>query len=90
VLLFLRQLFNREFVEAVLQEWCKTMSNLPAGLRQACEMVKFDHPFHISYFSFGTIVEQHEFTRYISLVAGFGEFCTDGTLLVNICKTYKH
>jgi len=41
MLLFLRQLFNREFVEAVLQEWCKTMSNLPAGLRQAYEMVKF-------------------------------------------------
>ncbi|XP_066358623.1 protein RETICULATA-RELATED 1, chloroplastic-like [Miscanthus floridulus] len=33
-----QELFNREFVEAVLQEWCKTMSNLPAGLRQACEM----------------------------------------------------
>ena len=36
VLIFLRQLFNREFVEAVLQEWYKTMSDLPTGLRQAC------------------------------------------------------
>ncbi|CAN6347467.1 unnamed protein product [Urochloa humidicola] len=34
-----QELFNREFVEAVLQEWCKTMSNLPAGLRQAYEMM---------------------------------------------------
>ncbi|TVU51703.1 hypothetical protein EJB05_03145, partial [Eragrostis curvula] len=33
-----QELFNREFLEAVLQEWCKTMSNLPAGLRQAYEM----------------------------------------------------
>jgi hypothetical protein len=33
------QLFKREFVDAVLQEWYKTMSNLPAGLRQAHEMV---------------------------------------------------
>uniref|UniRef100_A0A0E0BRD3 Protein RETICULATA-RELATED 1, chloroplastic n=1 Tax=Oryza glumipatula TaxID=40148 RepID=A0A0E0BRD3_9ORYZ len=32
------ELFNREFVDAVMQEWCKTMSNLPAGLRQAYEM----------------------------------------------------
>jgi hypothetical protein len=55
MLLFLRQLFNREFVEAVLQEWCKTMSNLPAGLRQAYEMVKFVLFFRMSYF--GMIIE---------------------------------
>ncbi|GJN13379.1 hypothetical protein PR202_gb00073 [Eleusine coracana subsp. coracana] len=35
----IQELFNREFLEAVLQEWCKTMSNLPAGLRQAYEML---------------------------------------------------
>jgi hypothetical protein len=34
----IQELFNREFVDAVMQEWCKTMSNLPAGLRQAYEM----------------------------------------------------
>jgi hypothetical protein len=54
VLIFLRQLFNREFVEAVLQEWYKTMSDLPTGLRQACEMVKFVHPFHI-FFTLGLV-----------------------------------
>lgn len=33
------QLFDRKFVDAVLQEWYKSMVNLPAGLRQAYEMV---------------------------------------------------
>uniref|UniRef100_A0ACD5Y5Q0 Uncharacterized protein n=1 Tax=Avena sativa TaxID=4498 RepID=A0ACD5Y5Q0_AVESA len=34
----IQEFFNREFIDAVMQEWCKTMSNLPAGLRQAYEM----------------------------------------------------
>ncbi|CAM0950213.1 unnamed protein product [Alopecurus aequalis] len=34
----IQELFNREFIDAVMQEWCKTMSNLPAGLHQAYEM----------------------------------------------------
>ncbi|XP_073013316.1 protein RETICULATA-RELATED 6, chloroplastic [Typha latifolia] len=36
--LILQELFDRKFVDAVLQEWYKTMVNLPAGLRQAYEM----------------------------------------------------
>ncbi|XP_038989715.1 protein RETICULATA-RELATED 1, chloroplastic-like isoform X2 [Phoenix dactylifera] len=36
--LVLQELFDRKFVDAVLQEWYKTMINLPAGLRQAYEM----------------------------------------------------
>eukprot|EP00262_Sarcandra_glabra_P006398 TRINITY_DN1865_c2_g1_i4.p1 TRINITY_DN1865_c2_g1~~TRINITY_DN1865_c2_g1_i4.p1 ORF type:complete len:525 (-),score=91.26 TRINITY_DN1865_c2_g1_i4:170-1744(-) len=36
--LILQELFDRKFVDAVLQEWHKTMMNLPAGLRQAYEM----------------------------------------------------
>ncbi|KAF3776099.1 RETICULATA-RELATED 1 protein [Nymphaea thermarum] len=36
--LVLQELFDRKFVEAVLQEWSKTMMHLPAGLRQAYEM----------------------------------------------------
>ncbi|MQL97348.1 hypothetical protein Taro_030039 [Colocasia esculenta] len=36
--LILQELFDRKFVDAVLQEWYKTMINLPAGLRQAYEM----------------------------------------------------
>ncbi|KAM0940259.1 hypothetical protein DsansV1_C19g0162051 [Dioscorea sansibarensis] len=36
--LVLEELFDRKFVDAVLQEWYKTMVNLPAGLRQAYEM----------------------------------------------------
>lgn len=36
--LVLQELFDRKFVDAVLQEWYKTMANLPAGLRQAYEM----------------------------------------------------
>ncbi|XP_077220082.1 plant/protein, putative (DUF3411) [Tasmannia lanceolata] len=36
--LFLQELFDRKFVDAVLQEWYKTMMDLPAGLRQAYEM----------------------------------------------------
>ncbi|GJN06680.1 hypothetical protein PR202_ga24436 [Eleusine coracana subsp. coracana] len=34
----IQELFKKEFVDAVLQEWYKSMSNLPAGLRQAYEM----------------------------------------------------
>ncbi|CAA7410682.1 unnamed protein product [Spirodela intermedia] len=36
--LILQELFDRKFVDAVLQEWYKTMVNLPAGLFQAYEM----------------------------------------------------
>ncbi|MQM17375.1 hypothetical protein Taro_050349 [Colocasia esculenta] len=36
--LILQELFDRKFVDAVLQEWYKTMMDLPAGLRQAYEM----------------------------------------------------
>jgi len=32
------ELFDKKFVDAVLQEWYKTIANLPAGLRQAYEM----------------------------------------------------
>lgn len=35
---FLEELFDRKFVDAVLNEWQKTMIDLPAGLRQAYEM----------------------------------------------------
>ncbi|KAJ8754941.1 hypothetical protein K2173_015453 [Erythroxylum novogranatense] len=35
---FLQELFDRKFVDAVLNEWHKTMMDLPAGLRQAYEM----------------------------------------------------
>ncbi|KAL6623072.1 hypothetical protein ACP70R_032951 [Stipagrostis hirtigluma subsp. patula] len=50
----IQELFNREFVEAVLQEWCKTMSNLPAGLRQAYEM---------------GLVSSAQMVRYLSIFA---------------------
>ncbi|KAE8716920.1 putative disease resistance protein [Hibiscus syriacus] len=36
--MFLEELFDRKFVDAVLNEWQKTMMDLPAGLRQAYEM----------------------------------------------------
>ncbi|PKI74832.1 hypothetical protein CRG98_004604 [Punica granatum] len=35
---FLEELFDRKFIDAVLNEWHKTMMDLPAGFRQACEM----------------------------------------------------
>jgi hypothetical protein len=34
------QFFKKEFVDAVLQEWYKSMSNLPASLHQAYGMVQ--------------------------------------------------
>ncbi|XP_057976501.1 protein RETICULATA-RELATED 1, chloroplastic [Malania oleifera] len=34
----LQELFDRKFVDAVLNEWQRTMLDLPAGLRQAYEM----------------------------------------------------
>ncbi|KAL5704276.1 hypothetical protein ACHQM5_022726 [Ranunculus cassubicifolius] len=36
--LVLQELFDRKFVDAVLNEWHKTMMELPEGLRQAYEM----------------------------------------------------
>ncbi|KAF8411797.1 hypothetical protein HHK36_004356 [Tetracentron sinense] len=36
--LVLQELFDRKFVDAVLNEWQKTIMDLPAGLRQAYEM----------------------------------------------------
>lgn len=35
---FLEEIFDRKFVDAVLNEWQKTMMDLPAGFRQAYEM----------------------------------------------------
>ncbi|XP_022989621.1 protein RETICULATA-RELATED 1, chloroplastic [Cucurbita maxima] len=35
---FLEELFDRKFVDAVLNEWQKTIMDLPAGFRQAYEM----------------------------------------------------
>ncbi|GLT41928.1 hypothetical protein SLA2020_159550 [Shorea laevis] len=35
---FLQELFDRKFVDAVLNEWHRTMMDLPAGFRQAYEM----------------------------------------------------
>lgn len=34
----IQELFDRKFVDAVFSEWYKTMADLPAGLRQLCEM----------------------------------------------------
>ncbi|KAG0479968.1 hypothetical protein HPP92_010826 [Vanilla planifolia] len=34
----IEEFFDRKFVDAVFNEWFKTMADLPAGLRQACEM----------------------------------------------------
>ncbi|KAI5593428.1 hypothetical protein BDE02_03G014700 [Populus trichocarpa] len=36
--IFLEELYDRKFVDAVLNEWHKTMMDLPAGFRQAYEM----------------------------------------------------
>lgn len=35
---FIEELFDRKFVDAVLNEWQRTMMDLPAGFRQAYEM----------------------------------------------------
>lgn len=36
--MFLEELFDRKFIDAVMNEWQRTMMDLPAGFRQACEM----------------------------------------------------
>jgi hypothetical protein len=46
LLCIILQLFDRKFVDAVLNEWQRTMMDLPAGLRQAYEMVNhFSHEY---------------------------------------------
>ncbi|XP_020576157.1 protein RETICULATA-RELATED 1, chloroplastic [Phalaenopsis equestris] len=34
----IKEFFDRKFIDAVFNEWYKTMADLPGGLRQACEM----------------------------------------------------
>ncbi|KAK4800462.1 hypothetical protein SAY86_020949 [Trapa natans] len=36
--ILLKEFFELKFIEAVLSEWHKTVTDLPAGFRQACEM----------------------------------------------------
>uniref|UniRef100_A0A453S816 Uncharacterized protein n=1 Tax=Aegilops tauschii subsp. strangulata TaxID=200361 RepID=A0A453S816_AEGTS len=53
-----------EFVDAVLQEWYKTMSNLPAGLRQAHEMGLVSSAQMVQYLStFGRPTKARYFSR---------------------------
>jgi hypothetical protein len=37
--LVLPEIFDRKIVAAVLQEWFKTINDLPSGIRQAVELV---------------------------------------------------
>ncbi|KAL6592899.1 hypothetical protein ACP70R_049195 [Stipagrostis hirtigluma subsp. patula] len=60
----IQELFNRDFVDAVLQEWYKTMSNLPAGLRQAYEMGLVSSVQMVQYLSiFGRPTKARYFSR---------------------------
>ncbi|KQK18337.1 protein RETICULATA-RELATED 1, chloroplastic isoform X1 [Brachypodium distachyon] len=60
----IQELFNREFVDAVLQEWYKTISNLPAGLRQAHEMGLVSSAQMVQYLSmFGRPTKARYFSR---------------------------
>ncbi|CAN6362875.1 unnamed protein product [Urochloa humidicola] len=60
----IQELFNREFVDAVLQEWYKSMSNLPAGLRQAYEMGLVSSAQMVQYLSiFGRPTKARYFSR---------------------------
>lgn len=49
LLLFMFQLFDRKFLDAVLNEWQKTIMDLPAGIRQAFEMVIPSYSFSYSF-----------------------------------------
>ncbi|KAJ3671717.1 hypothetical protein LUZ60_007796 [Juncus effusus] len=60
---FQEQLFDRKFVDAVLQEWCKTMVNLPAGLCQAYEMGLVSSAQMVKYF---TVNARPTTSRFIS------------------------
>lgn len=46
-----QEVFDRKIVEAVMQEWYKTMSDLPAGLLQAFEMGKVSSAQMVRYLS---------------------------------------
>ncbi|KAK8447646.1 hypothetical protein SEVIR_8G115000v4 [Setaria viridis] len=60
----IQELFNREFIDAVLQEWYKSMSNLPAGLRQAYEMGLVSSAQMVQYLSiFGRPTKARYFSR---------------------------
>uniref|UniRef100_A0ACD6AA06 Uncharacterized protein n=1 Tax=Avena sativa TaxID=4498 RepID=A0ACD6AA06_AVESA len=62
--IIIQELFKREFVDAVLQEWYKTMSNLPAGLRQAHEMGLVSSAQMVQYLSnFGRPTKARYFSR---------------------------
>ncbi|CAO2141599.1 unnamed protein product [Urochloa humidicola] len=60
----IQELFNREFVDAVLQEWYKSMSNLLAGLSQAYEMGLVSSAQMVQYLSiFGRPTKARYFSR---------------------------
>jgi len=51
------QLFDRKFVDAVLSEWQRTIMDLPAGFRQAYEMVQYSTVYAcIGYKAFGRVL----------------------------------
>ena len=59
----------------MLNEWQKTMLDLPAGLRQAYEMVSY----HLKAFRFMVLVGGGMLTSLWELcVPGFGELSTNG------------
>lgn len=77
------QLFDRKFVDAVLNEWQKTMMDLPAGLRQAYELVRY-----LLYIYFLAVVCSCILTEI--LASGNSQLSSNGKVPGNQCKTYNY
>ncbi|XP_078445844.1 plant/protein, putative (DUF3411) [Wolffia australiana] len=87
--LILQELFDRKFVDAVLEEWYKTMVNLPAGLLQAYEMGLVSSAQMVRFLS---INARPTITRFISRAlpdslsrAFIGRMIADPSFLYKLC-----
>ncbi|KAK6156921.1 hypothetical protein DH2020_011169 [Rehmannia glutinosa] len=78
------ELFDRKFVDAVLNEWQKTIMDLPAGFRQAYEMVMlcFSFPFFMNWITSGLDSDAN-------LALGFGQLCSNGEVSGHQRQTYN-
>lgn len=87
--LALPEVFDRKIVEAILQEWYKTMSDLPAGLRQAMELGFISSAQMVRYISnFGRPAMARLLSRAIPPLASrefVGRMIADSGFLCKLC-----
>ncbi|KAL0335199.1 UNVERIFIED_CONTAM: hypothetical protein Sradi_4731800 [Sesamum radiatum] len=80
--IILAELFDRKFVDAVLNEWQKTMMDLPAGFSSSLRNGNAIPS--LLYF----VLETSGLESDVKLAPGFGQLCPNGEVSGNQCQTY--